>query len=61
MNTQGLLIVFGSVALIVVAIVLGFAMTPAPWAKALLAIGIVAGLAWVCFAFYIASAMNTDI
>lgn len=61
MNTQGLLIVFGSLALVVVAVVLGYAMTPAPWAKTLLALGMVAGLAWVCFALWLANAMNTDI
>lgn len=61
MNTQGLLIIFGSLALVVVAVVFGYAMTPAPWAKALLALGIVGAIAWVGFALWIANAMNTDI
>ena len=61
MNAQGQMLVWGSLALAVIAIVLGYTMTPAPWAKALLAIGIVAGLAWICFIVWLANAMNTDI
>ena len=61
MNTQGLLIVWGSLALCVVAIAVGYSFEPALWARALFVIGIMGSLAWICFVLWILNAMNTDI
>lgn len=61
MNTQGLLLVWGTLALAVVAIVLGYAMSPVPWAKALVAVGMLGLAAWVCFIVWLVNAMTTDI
>lgn len=60
MDARGLIIIFGSLALCAVAIVVGAAVS-APWGRALLAVGILGALAWVCVALWLMNAMNTDI
>lgn len=60
MDTRGILIVFGSLAAIVAAIVCG-ARLDNGWGTALLIGGIVAGIAWLVGALQIMAAFNSDI
>jgi hypothetical protein len=60
METKGLVLIFGSLALLVMSIIAG-AVISGPVGHGLLAVGILGMMAWLIFVFYIASAMNTDI
>jgi len=60
MNAFSLFVIFGLLALPVGAIVTG-AMLKGGIGAGLVVLGIVGCVAWVVFAFYIASAMNSDI
>jgi len=60
MSGFGLFVIFGLLAIPVGAIVTG-AMLKGGLGAALVVLGIVGCVAWVAFAFYIASAMNSDI
>jgi hypothetical protein len=59
MDTKGTIIVFGSLALFIAAIIAG-AIIPG-WGRGLLAAGIIGTMAWLVFAFWLARAMNSDI
>lgn len=61
MDTQGLIIVFGSLAAFVIAIVVGYCIPDGITASLLRIFGILGGLAWIAGAFWLANAMNTDI
>lgn len=61
METRGLVIIFGSLGLAIVAIVVGFVLPDSVPAILLRIFGILGVIAWMFFAFYIANAMNTDI
>jgi hypothetical protein len=61
MDNRGLFLVFGSLALIIAVIVAGAMLLPGPVGGGLLALGIMSGIVWLIAAFYIASAMNSDI
>lgn len=60
METQGLVIVFGSLLAAIILIVAG-AFLGGPWGHEMLAGGIVGCIAWLIFSFWIANAMNSDI
>lgn len=60
MNTSASILIFGWLAAAIILIVVG-AFVPAPWGGAILALGIIGGIAWLIFAFWLANAMNTDI
>jgi hypothetical protein len=61
MDTQGYIIVFGSLAVCVVAFVTGYCIPDGVTAVLLRIFGILGGLAWCAVAFYLANAMNSDI
>ena len=61
MNNQGLFIVFGSLGLFVIMITIGFSIPDSIIASLLRIFGILGVFAWICFALYLANAMNTDI
>ena len=60
MNTEGNVIVFGSFALIVAVFAGGFFVTQ-PWSGIMIGAAIIAGIAWMIFMLWLASAMNSDI
>lgn len=60
METSGLIIVFGSLLAAIILTVAG-AFLGGPLGHALLACGIIGGAIWVCFALWLANAMNSDI
>jgi hypothetical protein len=60
METQGLIIVFGSLLAAIILIVAG-AFLGGPWGHAALALGIIGVIAWVIFALWLARALNSDI
>lgn len=60
MDTQGLVIVFGSLAVVIGMIVFG-AFIGGQWGRTLLAVGVLGVIAWVLGALWLANAMNTDI
>jgi uncharacterized membrane protein YjjB (DUF3815 family) len=60
MEPRAYVVIFGSLAVCVAAVVFGVVWT-SPWAKLLLVAGIVACVAWVVVAFFLANAMNSDI
>ena len=61
MDTRGQIIVFGSLALFVIAIVVGYCVDDGVTASLLRIFGILGVVAWIAFAFWLANAMNTDI
>ena len=61
MDARGLIIVFGSLGIAIVAIVVGYCIHDSTAASLLRIFGILGVIAWVFFAFYLANAMNTDI
>ncbi len=61
MNAQGMLIVWGSLFSVVLAIVVGAFFKATPWGGALMVLGFLGLLGWICFAIWLANAMNTDI
>ncbi len=61
MNAQGNIIVFGSLALMVIMIVVGVAFRSTPWGGGIMALGFLGLAAWVCFAIWLGIQMNTDI
>lgn len=60
MNWQGLTIIFDSLALVIGLIVSGIYLHDGLGAI-LAAVGFFGAVAWIIFAFYISSAMNSDI
>jgi len=61
MSTQGLVIVWGSVVSIVLAIIVGAFFKATPWGGALMVTGFLGLVGWVCFIIWLVNAMNTDI
>lgn len=60
MELKGYVIIFGWLAA-VLALIVGGAFVGGPWGHASLAVGIIGAFAWLCFAIYLAAAMNSDI